>query len=512
MSVDAKKYVTAACLEDALVRLHGQADHLLKIWLTLKHMGLAVGGAAIEIDTGNSQPSLDRLFGFGHPDGDFFVPFAHTARYSTMKHDAARSIIQTTVQRWASSGSVVTCNPEDYLDFSAQDDGKVAVICGRAYPLGLGHGKHGFARDEDARVALPITSLAVWYGRQTPIPPDEDAEKFLTELLVSDLGLSEVERSLVLADDDLGVETASKPISDEDLHELCTGLVEDGLPNPVVLDEDYSDYNRKVRAMVPDLEKPVWLRSDPEGDLTALLDAGMTAVLLYGPPRTGKTRSIDEWIPRNSAERETIQIHDGWTYDQLVQGLFPDAEGNWAWRAGALMEALAAGKQFIVLEEINRTEFTQALGEVFSLIEPAYRGDENAVKLRDGTDFSIDSQVIIVMTMNTVDKSTEEVDDALLGRIAAVEFPPDPQALRSMLEANKVPGETRDRVAELFAAIQDLYPLGHGYFVDLSGDVDAVAIQTIYKARVRPVLKNHLGDLGASDLLSIDNLVDTLFS
>ena len=54
-----------------------------------------------------------------------------------------------------------------------------------------------------------------------------------------------------------------------------------------------------------------------------------------------------------------------------------------------------------VLEEINRTNFTQALGEAFSLLEQAYRGADKAITLRDGTAFFIPADTTIVATMNT---------------------------------------------------------------------------------------------------------------
>lgn len=120
--------------------------------------------------------------------------------------------------------------------------------------------------------------------------------------------------------------------------------------------------------------------------------------MLYGPPRTGKTRLIDQIEPRNSEVRCTIQIHDGWGYDNLIQGLKPDADGKWHWEDGPLKAAIEGGKKFIVLEEINRTVISQALGEVFSLIEDSYRGEANAITLRNGQKFSISDDVIFVMT------------------------------------------------------------------------------------------------------------------
>jgi hypothetical protein len=115
------------------------------------------------------------------------------------------------------------------------------------------------------------------------------------------------------------------------------------------------------------------------------------------------------------------------------------------------------------------------------------------------------------MTMNTVDKSTEEVDDALMGRVAAVELPPRAEDLSEMLSSNSVPDETRQKIGEVFAEIQSIYPLGHGYFSGLKGEIKDDHVIRYYKARVRPVLANFLGELKAAELAKIDNIVDDVF-
>lgn len=505
-------YVSRSTLERSVARLRGTAGHFLKIWLVLKHMGLEVGQPPVQLDTANSTPSLIRLFDMGDPDKRFFVPFAHSKRYAVMKGDASRSIVQTTVQRWASSGSVVTCDPTGFLDISSEDDGSVLVTPGRSYPLGLGHGESGFALEDGQRCVVPATSLAVWYGRRTDIPDGEDAATFLMAQLVNDLHLSITERELVLASDDLVVETVSDQISKSELYAICQPYFE-GNPQPIteVPSEAYGDYVRRVKSMSSQLDRPQWLRSEPHTEMRRLLAEGAPAILLYGPPRTGKTRFIDSLIGRADTSRATIQIHDGWTYDHLVEGLVPDAAGVWDYRDGALKRAITDGKRFIVLEEVNRTDLTQALGEVFSLIEASYRGEENAIVLRSGDKFSIPSDVTLILTMNTVDKSTEEIDDALLGRVASVEFPPSIESLVQMLESNGVPPEQIAKLAQVHAAILEVYPLGHGYFAGLSGELDHRRVLLEYKARIRPVIRNFLGELREDELGPIDNTISELF-
>lgn len=507
-------YVTVECIEQALARLHATAGHLLKIWLVLKHMGLAIGAPPVLIDTRNSTPSLERLFGFGDPEHRFFVPFAHTSRFTVMQGDASRSIVQTTIERWATSGSVVTCNPRGYLDFATTPDDKKEVSCGRAYPLGLGYSEDGFALEDGQRVAVPLASFAVWHGRETAIPDGADAREYLIEQLRADLHLSGAELDLVFVPDDLAVSVGPRAVTSQQLGRLCAPYIAGRRPPTVQLDlhEEYPQYVTRVRTMSSQLELPSWLRATPEDDFRALLGSGARAILLYGPPRTGKTRSIDSVVARTAPERATIQIHDGWTYDHLVQGFLPDADGHWDWKPGVLKNALSDGqKTFVVLEEINRTSFTQSLGEVFSLIEQGYRGPENAVMLRSGEPFWIPENVTIVMTMNTVDKSTEEIDDALLGRIASVDFPPSTPALTALLEGNGVPAEERTKLAQVHASILEFYPLGHGYFADLRGAVSKEEILSYYKTRIRPVLAISLGEFRANELEPVDNLVDELF-
>ncbi len=513
----AMAYVNEETLHNALLLLNGTADHMLKIWLTLKHMGLSVGSPPVEIDTSNSAPSLRRLFSFGAPDHNFFIPFSHTSRYATMKHDAARSIIQTNVRRWEDSQSVVGCNPTGYLDFRDSAGSKILVSCGRNYPLGLGFGPNGFARGEDARVSLPLQSFAIWYGRTTAIPNELEqskASEFLVEQMLSDLNITPAEKALLFLPDSIQVGLSPHPIDERRLYEMCSTFMDESRrpqPQLAVAAEEFPHYTRRVRSMVSQLGKPEWLRPNPEDDLRALLDSGAKAILLYGPPRTGKTRFLDRLLPRASADRSTIQIHDGWSYDHLVEGLQPDINGQWSWHAGPLKQAIQANKRYIVLEEVNRTSITQALGEVFSLIEDAYRGELHSIKLRSGEDFFIPSDTIFIFTMNTIDKSTEDIDDALMGRMAAIEFPPNASSLLEMLGANGVPANLHGLLAELYADILQTYELGHGYFAGLGPDENHSSVLRYYKTRIRPVLHNFLGDLRQPDLDRIDNVVDSLF-
>lgn len=499
-------YFSGDTVLQAAKQLHGTAGHMLKLWFVLKRMGLDAGSAPILIDTSNSTSALTDLFACGSPEGNFFVPFGHSPRFKEMKHDAARSIIQTNVRRWASSDSVVGCDPTSFLGIEETSNNQLRVKCSNNYPLGLGFGGDGFAIGENKTVEIPWLAWVVWYCRQRDLGPEFDAVSTAESIVLSELNISSAEKQLIFVSQPLECETQPTAISDESLWEICKSVldVDQHSGTIEVRPSDFASYSRKVRAMVPNLGQPVWLRPDSEKDFRDAIDRGEVAILLYGPPRTGKTRTIDSYIARSDSSRATIQLHDGWSYDQLVQGILPTGNGGWEWTSGPLLNALRAGKKFIVLEEANRTSLVQALGEIFSLLERQYRGKGNSITLRSGEEIWVEDDVVFVLTANNLDKSTEDLDDALLGRLCAIECPPDSRALTEMLIERGLDDDRVQSIVDVFVAIQEIYPLGHGYFASVNSNSSGKDIREIYKTRIRPVIFNFLGPAAAVSLNSID--------
>jgi 5-methylcytosine-specific restriction protein B len=504
------RYVDRPTLSAAVGQLKGTANVFFRIWLLLKKMGFSKDKPVV-ITTVNCDEPLRELFWYGD-SAYLFTPFTETPSDRRMKADGGRSIVQTNIRQWADKTG--TKNPP-FLDVrekerSGDEQGSKPLIV-RAeenYPVGLGLDAIGFAVKDGSRVSVPPKALAVWLGRTLEIPDGIDPIEFLVENLEKTLNISAAEAQAVFVDKPLDATFVDSPLEDEEIRAICDGSLSGAIRNVAI--PDTPEKNRERIQSVQTINgKPSWLNSEPAETLDKTLKSGAKAILLYGPPRTGKTRAVDLLKSRSDADRETIQIHDGWDYEQLIQGLFPKADNTFDWRLGRLAQAVKDGKKFIVLEEINRTLISQSLGEVFSLIEEAYRGEGNGITLRSGHKFHIPEDVVFVMTMNNVDKSTEDIDDALIGRFSCVEFPPRVEDLATMLESSNVEDAIREKLCRIFGEIQAVYPLGHGYFARFGAETDPLHF---YKTKIRPVLANHLEGHNDTALGMIDNLVDEVFA
>lgn len=499
-------YLSKQTIKNAIYDLRGTANHLIKIWFVLKAMGMD-SATPVDIDTSNSTPYLKMLFSCGAPDDSFYIPFSHTLRFAFAKNDASRSIIQTTIQRWASSGSVVTCDPSEYLDIRTDDNDRLTVRPGRQYPLGLGYGPNGFALKDEARTIIPDLQFAIWVFAQKGLSTTTESE--LLEKMIELLHLSPAELETVFIKKPIDISYQDEPVSDSELYDICKNAFNTSFAIEEMREEQ-REYIKRVKNMVTITDMPRWMQVKPTSQLEEVVAGGEKSILLYGPPRTGKTRAVDQLFPRSHAERVTIQLHEGWGYENLIVGLYPTEEvGKYIWKDGSLFSAIKEGKKYIVLEEINRTRISQVMGEAFSLIENNYRGEENSISLPDGQNFWIPEDVIIFFTMNTIDASTEDIDDALIGRMASVWFPPRIEDLNEMLTNNGISAPYLDKIKELFNAIQANYPLGHGYF---AGYRSGQKFKLFYATRIRPVLANHFESYSPEIIGQIDNLVDTLFS
>jgi 5-methylcytosine-specific restriction protein B len=206
-------------------------------------------------------------------------------------------------------------------------------------------------------------------------------------------------------------------------------------------------------------------------------------------------------------------------------GLSPDAQERtlrFDVRPGWLVEAARAAKEapfLFVIDEINRADLGRVLGEAIYLFEPAEVGGERARRVRlphavhGETELSLPTNLYVLATMNTADRSIAAMDLAVRRRFAFVTLPPE----RAAVAARGIQAATSafDQVAEVFVehapgdALQ-LMP-GHAYFLVKNED----ELRDRLRFEIIPLLDEYLqqGLLGpaAHELYAVrDALEDTV--
>ena len=175
-----------------------------------------------------------------------------------------------------------------------------------------------------------------------------------------------------------------------------------------------------------------------------------------------------------------------------------------------------------IIDEINRGNISKIFGELITLIENTKRAGmpEAASALLPYSDepFSVPSNVYLLGTMNTADRSIALMDTALRRRFQFEEMMPNSQVLRD-IQADTVEkdGVTLD-VAEMLDTINQRieylfdreHTIGHAFFTELKDDATIEKLASIFMKSVIPLLEEYfyedyskimliLGDNGKKD-------------
>ena len=272
-------------------------------------------------------------------------------------------------------------------------------------------------------------------------------------------------------------------------------------------------------------------------------------IILTGIPGTGKTHTVMEYLKNhNDVEYEFVQFHPSYDYEDFIEGFKPVASSS-----GQIEFKLVNGvfkqlckeayeninsntedkKTYImVIDEINRANLSRVFGELLYCLE--YRDEFVSTKMttyiqslnqKDAKEslnqedakkysisleadkigkFVIPSNVIILGTMNEVDRSIDAFDLALRRRFIWEEIGFNETALR--LYSPFFVNGFQSNIEDLLKKANDLnkelknnigvnYQLGHTYFYKIvdyyENDYDS-ALCDLWEYHLKSILKEYL--------------------
>lgn len=164
----------------------------------------------------------------------------------------------------------------------------------------------------------------------------------------------------------------------------------------------------------------------------------------------------------------------------------------------------------LIIDEINRANLSSVLGELIYALEYRDHKVESMYEVDGNNELVLPSNLYIIGTMNTADRSVGHIDYAIRRRFAFVDVMS--KDLTDEL-GDKFHKDLFDKVATMFSA--NLSPefekkdvqLGHSYFIDKSDEGGSMAVRLKYE--IRPILMEYFKDgilIGEDIKNQIENL------
>ncbi len=245
-------------------------------------------------------------------------------------------------------------------------------------------------------------------------------------------------------------------------------------------------------------------------------------IILYGSPGVGKTHSYQKLISmiedgknqkeifdtiknsspieqnneiyqkvKNEKRVEFVTFHQSYSYEDFIEGFRPNEDGSIKLEDGIFKKLCQeAGKNkeqnyYIIIDEINRGNISKIFGELITLIEEDKRDRLEVTLPYSKEPFKIPSNLYIIATMNTTDKSIATIDIALRRRFTFIKMSPNPELITKNLKAKTLMIKLNEYIKE---NLSEDYMLGHSYFMKVEKDED---LEFVKEYKLKPLLEEY---------------------
>jgi len=211
---------------------------------------------------------------------------------------------------------------------------------------------------------------------------------------------------------------------------------------------------------------------------------------------------------------EFITFHQSYSYEEFIEGIRPlltddDAQGELRYElVDGVFKKLSLRAEndpdahyALFIDEINRGNISKIFGELITLIEESKRkGGKEPITVRlpySRELFSVPSNLHIIGTMNTADRSLALMDTALRRRFSFVEVMPKPSLLEGvMVSDNDLTVNITKLLETMNQRIELLYDrehtIGHAFFMGQDWETPNLdGLRTTFSRKIIPLLQEY---------------------
>ena len=257
-------------------------------------------------------------------------------------------------------------------------------------------------------------------------------------------------------------------------------------------------------------------------------------IILYGSPGVGKTYNTKKIISLIESGQDEIEIfkaiqnnefnnnldanriienisnrvkfitfHQSFGYEDFIEGFRPNENGDIKLQDGIFKTICDDANNereknyYLVIDEINRGNISKIFGELITLIEEDKRDTLEVTLPYSKKPFKIPSNLYIIGTMNSTDKSIALIDIALRRRFTFLKMKPKADLI-DYPKARQIFEVVNNKITE---TLGEDYQIGHSYFMKMQNDDD---LDFVLEYKIIPLLEEYYyGDDRLTEVIAL---------